>query len=42
MKAVSHNYVYVIATCFGFCGKPLSSYVKIHDERLFIYHPLDR
>jgi hypothetical protein len=41
IKAVTRNNVYIIAICFGFCGKPLSGKVKVHEEILFLYHPLE-
>jgi hypothetical protein len=36
MKAVSRNYVYIIATCFGFCGKSFSGNVN-NTKRKIIY-----
>lgn len=38
MKAVSRNYVYIIAACFGFYGKPLSGNVN-NTKRKIIYIP---
>jgi len=38
MKAISRNYVNIFATCFGFCGKPLSGNVN-STKRKIIYIP---